>query len=59
MKILHGIITLLTAGWITHCIWWVKLLMNDEMDTIGEGVLAILGTVAPPIGVVHGIMLWF
>ena len=50
---------LMIAGWITHAIWWIRLLMNNEMDTFGEAVLAILGTVAFPIGCIHGIILWF
>ena len=47
------------AGWITHVVWWVMLLMNNEMNTIGQGVLAILGTIVAPIGMIHGIILWF
>ncbi len=46
-------------GWLTHVIWWVNLLIDNELDTIGEAVLAILGTLALPIGVIHGIVLWF
>lgn len=59
---LIGLIALIVApivAWTTHCVWWMKLIMNEQMDTIGEGVLAVLGTLCPPIGVIHGFILWF
>lgn len=57
LLIIFGLIA--TGGWITHVAWWVRLLMKGRMDTIGEGVLAILGTLVAPIGCIHGITLWF
>lgn len=56
---LGAFVIIMIAGWVTHAVWWIGLLMNDEMDTIGEGVLAILGTIVLPIGCIHGITLWF
>lgn len=56
---LVGFIISLAAAWITHVIWWVKLLMNEEMDTLGELFLAGIGTFVPPIGIIHGYILWF
>lgn len=47
------------AAWVTHVVWWVNLYMNEQLDTAGEGVLAVLGTLCPPIGVIHGVILWF
>lgn len=46
------------AAWATHCVWWIGLMADGNME-VWQGVLAVLGVVAPPIGVVHGIMLWF
>jgi hypothetical protein len=65
MRTLLMIAGLLSIGlaiflaWVTHCAWWIKLLMNEQMDTAGEGILAVLGTTFPPIGVIHGFILWF
>jgi len=56
---LISFVIMMAAGWITHAIWWIRLLMNDEMDTIGEGFLALIGTIAFPIGCIHGVVLWF
>lgn len=47
------------AAWVTHVIWWVNLVIANELDTLGEAVLAIIGTIAPPIGVIHGLIIWF
>lgn len=47
------------ASWITHVVWWIGLAMNGELDTGGEIVLAILGTIIPFIGMIHGFMIWF
>ncbi len=53
-----GLFILSVAAWLTHVIWWVKLMMNEQMDTFGEWALAIIGLFFPPIGVIHGIILW-
>lgn len=52
-------VALLFAAWATHVAWWISLCMTEQMDTLGEAVLAILGTLVPPIGVLHGLILWF
>lgn len=49
----------LSAAWITHVVWWINLMMNEQLDTLGEAVLAILGTLCPPVGVIHGFIIWF
>jgi hypothetical protein len=51
-------IVTLGAAWITHCVWWIKLMMSADME-VWQGVLAVLGTVALPIGVIHGFIIWF
>jgi len=52
-----GIIT--AAAWITHVVWIVKALASSSGATMGQMVLGGLGAFMPPIGVVHGIILWF
>lgn len=61
MLTLAGIIAFLSIplAWLTHVIWWISLAMNEELNTGGEWILAILGTLFFPIGVVHGYVLWF
>ena len=47
-------------AYITHFIWMITTMMaTDPAATGGQMVLAILGVVAPPVGVVHGWILWF
>ncbi len=46
------------AAWLTHVIWAIKTLMGAAAST-GQIVLSIGGTVVPPIGVIHGWILWF
>jgi len=61
IKILAAIVAILSipAAWITHIVWWVSLVMTEQLDTVGEGVLAVLGTLAFPVGVIHGFIIWF
>ncbi len=45
------------AGWITHVIWVIKILMVGA-PTSAQMALGIIGAIAPPVGVIHGIYLW-
>jgi len=45
-------------AWVTHVAWWISLLMDEKLDTWGEAVLAIVGTLFFPIGCIHGVILW-
>ena len=47
------------AGFITHIVWILTTLTSSDPATVGQIVLAILGLVAPPLGAIHGIFLWF
>ena len=53
-----GIFFAVLAGWVTHIVWVIKLLMNGD-PSIGHVALAIIGAIAPPVGAIHGIYLWF
>lgn len=46
-------------AWVTHIVWWVSLVISGELDTISEAVIAIIGTLFAPVGVIHGFILWF
>ncbi len=55
-------IVLLVVGipaWITHVAWSLRLLMSDATAPVGKYVLAGIGAFMPPIGAVHGVLLWF
>jgi hypothetical protein len=47
------------AAWITHVVWIIKALMSDAGATGGQMVLGVIGAFMPPIGVIHGFVLWF
>lgn len=58
---IFGIIVLWVGGisaYITHLVWSIKLLMKGT-EVISQMVLAGLGLVVPPVGIVHGVILWF
>lgn len=44
-------------AYLTHIVWSVKALMADA--TVSQMVLAVAGTFLPPIGVIHGWVVWF
>ena len=46
------------AAFITHIVWWINLMMDGSME-VWQGVLAVLGTLVPFIGAIHGFILWF
>lgn len=47
------------AAFVTH-VWWIfGLLMSDAPLTGGKVLIAALGVFIPPIGVLHGVWLWF
>lgn len=48
------------GAWITHVVWAVKLMMSSTaIITGGKMALIILGILVPPVGMVHGWILWF
>jgi hypothetical protein len=51
---------LVCAAWVTHIVWSVsKLAATDPVMTVGQIVLAVIGAVAIPVGMIHGVMIWF
>jgi len=47
------------GAWLTHVIWIVQTLASDLGATGGQITLGIIGTFVPPVGVIHGFVLWF
>ncbi len=47
------------AGYITHIIYVIGLVTSEIVMTTNQVVLAIVGTIAPPVGAIHGVGLWF
>lgn len=47
------------AAWVTHVIWIIKTLASPVGATVGQMVLGAIGAFMPPIGVVHGFIIWF
>ena len=47
------------VAWVTHVVWIVKALASDAGATAGQIVLGLLGAVIPPVGVIHGYIIWF
>lgn len=48
----------LPLAWITHFVWIIKILASDKGATAGQMVLGALGAFMPPIGIVHGYLIW-
>lgn len=44
-------------AWITHIFWVFSVLMSETYTT-GMLVLAVIGAVIPPVGMLHGVYLW-
>lgn len=58
-------IIMLFAFWLTciisyvgHIVWSFNVFLSDQANEVGYVVLAVLGIVFPPIGVIHGFC-WF
>ena len=47
------------AAWVTHVMWSIKLLLADTAAPIGHWLIAAAGVIVPPVGIIHGVMLWF
>lgn len=56
LTILFAVIGIVGGGWITNIIWIIN---QDNIVFTGEVIISIIGIPIFPIGVVHGIWLWF
>lgn len=49
----------LPLAFLTHMIWTIKLLMGGAALAGGQVALMLIGIIVPPIGILHGYVLWF
>lgn len=54
-----GVLFTCVAGWITHVIVTIGALVGSASVGFGYGALLALGVFVPPVGVIHGIGVWF
>lgn len=54
--ILGFVIGIVFGGWITNIIW---IIQQDNLVFSGEVIVSIIGIPVFPIGMIHGIWLWF
>lgn len=57
--VLIGFWLSLIGAWLTHVIWIIQTLSSEIGATMGQAVLGGIGAFMPPIGVIHGFMIWF
>lgn len=48
----------LPFAWITHVVWIVRTLARSDGAAASQMVLGILGVLMPPVGILHGYMIW-
>ncbi len=56
LSALGFIIGIFVGGWITNIIW---IIQQDNLVFSGEVIVSIIGIPVFPIGMIHGIWLWF
>lgn len=53
-----GVVVSSIAAWVTHVIWIIGALASDAGATGGQMMLGAVGAFMPPVGVIHGFMIW-
>ena len=49
----------LPLAWLTHVIWFVRAMAHaTDVTSPWPILLGLLGTFVPPIGILHGFMIW-
>jgi hypothetical protein len=51
-------VSLAFATWVTHIVWIIGTLASEAGATASQMVLGAIGAFMPPVGMVHGVMLW-
>lgn len=46
------------AAWITHIVWVIGKITGVASISGGEMAIGVLGAFCPPIGAVHGFIIW-
>lgn len=52
-------ILLPVAAWITHVVWVINKILGTAPVTGGEMAIGVIGAFLPPIGAIHGFIIWF
>ena len=52
------VIVMPIAAWVTHIVWIISTLASSAGATVGQMVLGGIGAFMPPVGAVHGVMIW-
>jgi hypothetical protein len=50
------------AGYITHIMWCIKALVSTAVvgDILIKAIiLGVVGAIVPPLGAIHGLVIWF
>lgn len=45
-------------AWLTHIVWSIRILVSDVSPTMGKVAMAVIGAIVPPVGVLHGFLIW-
>jgi hypothetical protein len=53
-----GFLTAAIAAWVTHVVWIIAKLAGTSGATFGQAALGVIGAFMPPVGIIHGIMIW-
>lgn len=48
-----------TFMWATHIVWAIRCLSSDSGANPGQVALGFLGSIVPPVGVIHGGVILF
>lgn len=56
ISIIIAVVGIVVGGWITNIIWIIN---QDNLVFSGEVIVSIIGIPVFPIGMIHGIWLWF
>jgi hypothetical protein len=56
---LFGLAFASVAAWATHVIWIIGKLASDGGATFGQIALGLIGAFMPPVGAIHGALIWF
>ena len=53
-----GAFAVMAVAWATHIVWVIGKLAGPAGVTGGQVLLGFLGSFIPPVGVIHGVMIW-
>jgi len=61
-KVAVTLLFLVIAGvsaWVTHIVWVIGKITGSGPVTGGEMAIGVVGAFMPPIGAIHGVIIWF